>query len=88
MKNFKEPIIISGMPRTGTTPLGRILSSVEGLSMIYEPFNAKQGITGIEFNYPYPGKNISEIRFNKILEDEVLPQTYDISTKIMELLEY
>ena len=69
MKNFKEPIIISGMPRTGTTPLGRILSSVEGLSMIYEPFNAKQGITGIEFNYPYPGKNISEIRFNKILED-------------------
>ena len=67
MKNFKEPIIISGMPRTGTTPLGRILSCVEGLSMIYEPFNAKQGITGIEFNYPYPGKNITDIRFNKIL---------------------
>ena len=47
MKNFKKPIIISGMPRTGTTPLGRILSSLDDLSMIYEPFNAKQGVTSI-----------------------------------------
>jgi len=34
------------------------------------------------------GSKDSPIPFNKILEDEVLPQTYDISTKIMELLEY
>ena len=69
MKNFKKPIIISGMPRTGTTPLGRIISSLDDLSMIYEPFNAKQGVTSIEFNYPYPGNNISENRFNKIFND-------------------
>ena len=69
MKNFKKPIIISGMPRTGTTPLGRIISSLDDLSMIYEPFNAKQGVTSIEINYPYPGNNISENRFNKIFND-------------------
>tara|TARA_B100001093_G_scaffold302025_1_gene288075 strand:+ start:3650 stop:4549 length:900 start_codon:yes stop_codon:yes gene_type:complete len=69
MKNFEKPIIISGMPRTGTTPLGRILSSLDDFSMIYEPFNAKQGITSIDFNYPFPGNNISEIRFNSIFND-------------------
>ena len=34
------------------------------------------------------GSKNSPIPFNKILEDEILPQTYDISTKILELLEY
>lgn len=69
MKNFKKPIIISGMPKTGTTPLGTILSSINGLSMIYEPFNAKQGISNIEFNYPFPGNNISSQQFDKIFSD-------------------
>ena len=44
MKNIKKPIIISGIPRSGTTALGRILSSIDGFSMIYEPFDLNQGI--------------------------------------------
>ena len=44
MKNIKKPIIISGIPRSETTALGRILSSIDGFSMIYEPFNLNQGI--------------------------------------------
>ena len=72
MKNLKKPIIISGIPRSGTTPLGRVLSSIEGFSMIYEPFNVNQGIVDVEFNYPYPGKNISieefQLMFNNLVQ--------------------
>ena len=69
MKNIKKPIIISGIPRSGTTALGRILSSIEGFSMIYEPFNLNQGIKDIQFNYPYPGKNISIKQFQSIFNN-------------------
>ena len=48
MKNFNKPIIISGIPRSGTTPLGKILSSINGFSMIYEPFNVNQGIDEVK----------------------------------------
>ena len=69
MNNIKKPIIISGIPRSGTTALGRILSSIEGFSMIYEPFNLNQGIKDIQFNYPYPGKNISVKQFQSIFNN-------------------
>ena len=69
MKNIKKPIIISGIPRSGTTPLGSILASINGFSMIYEPFNANQGIIDIKFNYPYPGKNISIEQFQSIFNN-------------------
>lgn len=69
MKKSKKPIIISGMPRTGTTPLGHIISSIDDFSMIYEPFNVNQGVSSIEFNYPYPGKNISTKRFYEIFHE-------------------
>ena len=69
MKNIKKPIIISGIPRSGTTPLGGILSSIEGFSMIYEPFNVNQGIIDVQFNYLYPGKNISVEEFQSIFNN-------------------
>ena len=71
MKNIKKPIIISGIPRSGTTPLGRVLSSIKGFSMIYEPFNVNQGIVDVQFNYPYPGKNISVEEFQSIFNNLV-----------------
>ena len=71
MKNIKKPIIISGIPRSGTTPLGIVLSSIKGFSMIYEPFNANQGIIDVQFNYPYPGKNISVEEFQSIFNNLV-----------------
>ena len=69
MKNIKKPIIISGIPRSGTTPLGILLSSIKGFSMIYEPFNANQGIIDVHFNYLYPGKNISVEQFQSIFNN-------------------
>ena len=69
MKNIKKPIIISGIPRSGTTPLGSVLSSIKGFSMIYEPFNANQGIIDVHFNYLYPGKNISVEQFQSIFNN-------------------
>ena len=37
--------------------------------MIYEPFNLNQGIQDIQFNYPYPGKNISVKQFQSIFNN-------------------
>ena len=37
--------------------------------MIYEPFNANQGMIDVQFNYPYPGKNISVEEFQSIFNN-------------------
>ena len=60
-------------------------------------FSGKKALVRVDYNVPLDSnlKVVDESRIlsslptiNKILEDEILPQTYDISTKIMELLEY
>jgi len=57
-KYSKNAIIVSGLPRTATTVLGDILSSIDGYNMVYEPFNASQGILSVNENYLIPGINI------------------------------
>ena len=69
MNNIKKPIIISGIPRSGTTPLGRILSSIEDFSMIYEPFNLNQGIKDIQY-YPKYNKKYSNEYYKLVLTKE------------------
>ncbi len=56
------------MPRTATTALGDILSSINGYNMIYEPFNASQGILSVEKNYLIPGANTDNSNFDDIFD--------------------
>ena len=67
-KYSKNAIIVSGLPRTATTALGDILSSINGYNMIYEPFNASQGILSVEKNYLIPGANTDNSNFDDIFD--------------------
>ena len=65
-KYSEKAIIVSGLPRTATTALGDILSLIDGYNMVYEPFNASQGISGVNLNYLIPGANISYSDFDDV----------------------
>ena len=67
-KYSKNAIIVSGLPRTATTALGDILSSINGYNMIYEPFNTSQGILSVEKNYLIPGANTDNSNFDDIFD--------------------
>ena len=67
-KYSKNAIIVSGLPRTATTVLGDILSSIDGYNIIYEPFNASQGVSCVKKNYLIPGINIEKSNFDNILD--------------------
>ena len=68
-KYSKNPIIVSGMPRTATTIVGKLISNKAPYSVIYEPFNSSQGLKSIDMNYLIPGSNIMENDFDRILEN-------------------
>ena len=68
-KYSKNPIIVSGMPRTATTIVGKVISNKAPYSVIYEPFNSSQGLNSIDINYLIPGSNIMENDFDRIFHN-------------------
>ena len=68
-KYSKNPIIVSGMPRTATTIVGKLISNKSRYSVVYEPFNSSQGLNTIDINYLIPGSNIMENDFDRILDN-------------------
>ena len=68
-KYSKNPIIVSGIPRTATTTVGKLISNKAPYSVIYEPFNSSQGLKSIDMNYLIPGSNIMENDFDRILDN-------------------
>ena len=68
-KYSKNPIIVSGMPRTATTIVSKVISNKAPYNVIYEPFNSSQGLNSIDINYLIPGSNIMENDFDRILHN-------------------
>ena len=68
-KYSKNPIIVSGMPRTATTIVGKVISNKAPYNVIYEPFNSSQGLNSIDINYLIPGSNIMENDFDRIFHN-------------------
>lgn len=52
-KNIKNWIYVTGVPRSGTTFVGKILSLPLEVDYIHEPFNPQCGIVGLNRWYPY-----------------------------------
>lgn len=48
----KESFIVSGMHRSGTTFVGKIVSLANGVTSLHEPFNNLYGIAGLDYVYP------------------------------------
>jgi hypothetical protein len=73
-KNNKQPILITGAPRSGTTFLGKIIAKSRDVSYVHEPFNGQYGIESHGDSYYYLHKSKSDPKFessvSKILNRE------------------
>lgn len=53
-KCLRQPVsIVSGIHRSGTTWLGRVLERCEDVAVLHEPFNKDVGLRGLPCWYPY-----------------------------------
>src|SRR6476620_8525932 len=50
-------ILVTGCPRSGTTPVGANLALAPGTRYLYEPFNPRYGLRSISRHYEVPGAN-------------------------------
>ncbi len=53
----RRVILVTGCPRSGTTPVGTNLSLATGARYLYEPFNPNFGLQAISRFYEVPGAN-------------------------------
>ena len=67
----REFVLVTGMPRSGTTAVGSALASAARTSYFYEPFNPRSGLRPIDdwFQFPEPGGASPEVQ---ALIDDVL----------------
>lgn len=54
MQVNRRPILVTGMHRSGTTFVGRVLSLPRNIVYIQEPLNKSEGCQGVPCWYPYP----------------------------------
>jgi hypothetical protein len=57
MSRPRKVILVTGSPRSGTTPCGSNLALAPGVRYLFEPFNPNYGIRGISRFYEVPGAN-------------------------------
>lgn len=69
MAHPRRIILVTGMPRSGTTPCGSNLELARGARHLYEPFNPGYGMHGISRHYEVPGANdFTMERFDACIE--------------------
>ena len=54
MRHYRT-VLVTGCPRSGTTPVGTNLALAAGAQYLYEPFNPSSGLRAITRYYPVPG---------------------------------
>jgi len=55
MKNDRRLILVTGVPRSGTTAVGQMLSLAAGAGALHEPFNFHSGLQQIAHYFAIPG---------------------------------
>ncbi|RKZ04828.1 hypothetical protein DRQ21_01665 [Candidatus Fermentibacteria bacterium] len=68
----KRHILVTGIHRSGTTFVGKMLSSAPGTGYVQEPFNPEYGVTGVDLWYPYIRQgHVSESYYAEIVRNIV-----------------
>lgn len=69
MAQLRRVVLVTGMPRSGTTPCGSNLELAPRTRHLYEPFNPGYGIRQISRHYEIPGANdFTMERFDACIE--------------------
>lgn len=53
-RSVKRFVLVTGMPRSGTTAVGRMLASSSATSELYEPMNGRSGLREVEHYFQGP----------------------------------
>ena len=51
----KDLILVTGMPRSGTTAVGEVLSTAAGTAVLHEPLNYLVGLSDVPHYFAFPG---------------------------------
>ena len=86
VKNINNWIFVTGVPRSGTTFVGSILSLPKEVDYIHEPFNPMCGIPGIEKWYRYlrPIRETEEDEFYYRLASSIFNYSLTLKNNIPE----
>jgi len=69
MKN-KRLILVTGMPRSGTTAVGEVLAMAQGTGVLHEPLNYLVGLNDVQHYFAFPGGGeVSPASFDRWVED-------------------
>jgi hypothetical protein len=70
MSHARKLILVTGCPRSGTTPVGANLALAPRARYLYEPFNPNYGMRAISRFYEVPGANAFPVEtFDRCVED-------------------
>lgn len=62
-------IVVTGMPRSGTTGVGSALAAGARAAYLYEPLNPLSGLRSIDHYFPFPGPDGPDAALRATLED-------------------
>ena len=68
---MQRNILVTGAHRSGTTFLGKMLSSSYNVGTVIEPFNFDFGIEGIDHQYLYINNNEKHKRYEELVSNIV-----------------
>jgi len=66
----KRLILVTGMPRSGTTAVGEVLGKAAGTAVLHEPLNYLVGLNDVRHYFAFPGGGeVSAASFDQWVED-------------------
>ena len=70
MSRYRRLILVTGAPRTATTPVGNMLAKCRGVVSIYEPLGPT-GLASVPVPYPIlgPGLGLDRVSLQQLLDD-------------------
>ena len=80
-ENIKNWVYVTGVPRSGTTFVGKVLSMPLEVDYIHEPFNPQCGIVGLDRWYPYVKPTIDTEEMQSFHEIVKSLFSYDLKFK-------
>ena len=68
--NNRRLVLVTGLPRSGTTVIGDVLATANATTSLYEPMNFQSGDKRFDASFPVCGSdNFSQSDFNKFVGD-------------------
>jgi len=69
MFQVDKNILITGIHRSGSTFVGKIVSQANDIYYIQEPFNKYGGVKGVDVWFKYLSEDYSDLKYDQIIKN-------------------